>query len=352
MPAQNTKMGLAAKLGSDVRGAFNKAKTNEVTLGSAGDLPEGIEMGIAQVTMCKFDKYKTGPNAGKWYFMARASVVSPEDFNGMKILGLGTQIGPEPVFATPKSMGKKKTLQDHVDWIVNQLKLIYGNNEEFEQLDFSEDGILESVAQTIQEEKPFIRFRTWKGKKQKETDPEPRVQHEWRGKTEYETAVSDDVQDEQVDEVIEEKAEDETTETEAEVETEASEDDIDALIEAADGGDEDAQEKLQNMALSANVSEDDINGAENWAEVAALFRLGEESAEDEGETVPEKGGVFKVKLIDPKTKKKGKAVECTVTAVQEKTRTVHLKNNVTTKPYIDLKTKKPIAVSWDDLEEV
>lgn len=354
MPAKTGTSSVVGKLGANVRKAFDKAKTNEVVLGGGGDLPEGIEMGVARLTMCKFDKYKNGPNAGQWFFMARASVVAPDQHNGISLLGLSTQIGPEPVCDTPNAQGKKKTLQDHVDWITNQLKLIYGNNEEFESLDLSEDGVLESVAQTLQEEKPYIRFRTWKGKKLKETDPEPRVQHDWRGRTTFNGEIADDVVDNQdVDEVVDEVAKDEPAADEPEAE--ADEVDIDALVESADGGDEDAQEKLQNMALEAGVSEDDIQGAKNWGEVAGLIRLGNEAeseaeSESEAEKTPEKGNVYKVKLIDPKTKKKGKAVECTVTAVQEKNRTVHLKNNVTAKPYADLKTKKPIAVSWDDLE--
>lgn len=174
-----------AKLGERGRAAHSAAAQNPVTVGNAG-LPAGIENGIAQLVDIHFGEYKDGPNKGKPFFMASAIVVQPTEIDGVPIAGLRTQIGPEPLCDTPQATGKRKTFQDHYDWMINQIGLVLGV-QPGQTVEIGFDDV-ESTCANLVAEAPYIRFRTWKGQKQT-TGPfanrEPRVQHEWNGRIEY-----------------------------------------------------------------------------------------------------------------------------------------------------------------------
>lgn len=379
MAKQTGKSSVSGKFGKQ----FNKAKENEVDYGSTGDLPGTIEMGIAKLTSCRFGVYKSGDNAGEYFFYASGVVQSPEEANmidkdgnvtgTMRIKGLATKIGPEPICDTPNAKGKKKTAQDHIDWVVNEFKKL---GVETDDIDFSEEGMAESVAKMLEESKPLFRFRTWQGKATPEY-PNPRVTHEWKGACkEGEVTINDD--DGVVDASPEAEPEVEkpaprvaakpgakpgvkakpAPEPEPEPEPESAEVDLDALVELAGGDDDDedvvnARAKLGELATEAGVSDDDIAAAESWEELAGLIRLGTDDTTDEGDASADdwKPGVdetYKFKPIDPKTKKPGKAVECDVVAVQEEAQTVHVK--IAGKLYSDPKTKKAKPVKWTELE--
>lgn len=368
MPAKTGTSAVTGKLNSAIRSAFNKAKTNEVDYGSGGDLPAGIEMGVAQVIKCGFGKYKTGKLQGKDFFLASGIVHRPVEHDGMKVAGLRTQIGPEPLCDTPDAGGKRKTLQDHADWVMNELKKMAVDAD---SLDFSKDGVVESVMKSIEESKPWIRFRTWKGEKATEgpyAGKEPRVVHEWKGATDepsgVESTESYENDNTSGEAPSEEPTSEETTETDSSSE-EASSEELDTLLEQANSSDETesavAANRLAEIAREMGISDDDITGAESWEELVGMIRLGPTTDEVEGEREseaeteeswePKIKEIYNFRPVDPKTKKKvSKAVECVITAVQKDKQTVHVTNNVTKKPYADLKTKKPIAVKWDDLE--
>lgn len=337
MAVQKSTSNYLAQLQKDpeIVKAAAKHKNDKTTLGSGGDLPDGIEGGVAQLTQIKIEAYKSGDMKGKLFFSARAIVKVPEEYKG-----LATQIGPEPLCATPNR--KKATKADHVAWVQNELRKL-GCDPTL--LDVKNWGTL---FETLLEEKPHIRFRTWKGEATA-TFKNPRVQHDWRGlDPNFVSADGDDG----VDETLDESAEDDSSESTEEVDEsseEGSEEsggdaNLEALGEQADAGDEEAIDKLTELAGEAGIDPDTIG---TWAELATMLSEAggeeevtdddgsgddgsgepEEGGEEDAEatepdaTKPEKGDVFK---YTPKNKKK--AVECEVVLVNPVKKWVTLKS--------------------------
>jgi hypothetical protein len=312
MPVKRTTSGLFGKLGAKLATAVEAHREDEIVLAGGIDLPAGIDFGIAQLVDCKFSVYKEGDNKGEYFFYAAGVVMSPEeitDGNGsmIPIKGLRTQIGPEPICDTPKAMGKKKTLDDHVKYVTDELRKLGAEGAELSGEN------LEATANALKETKPFFRFRTWKGEK---TDafPNPRVNHDWRGVCEYTDSGDSGVEDESPEateeEAVEEKPKSTSTPTSAPKastkgkpstpEPEESDEDEFALLAArADSGDDDedtqeAQRALDSQAKLFNIPKKKVDAAANWTEVADLIREAsakdekpeaEEEATEEGETV-------------------------------------------------------------------
>lgn len=298
MAKQMTKSALTAKLGAAGRKAFDSHKSDETRLSAGGNLPAGIENGIAQLVMCKFGTYEQGDIKGEPYFMASAVVKLPTEVNGVPVQGLRTQIGPEPLCDTPTR--SRKTVDEHIDWVLNEFRKLGVDTKELSFDDW------EATAAALQEEQPHIRFRTWSGGRQdikqvngkwvlvdekgvqkagpykseaaaKAANPyagqEPRVQHQWGGICEFNGEVGGGVTDETGDDPNVASAE-----AEAEGSAPWDADDLDALAEAASNGDVEAQEKLTGQAKLCNVNADEIG---TWEEVAELIKAYDASA---GET--------------------------------------------------------------------
>lgn len=365
MPAQQKKNSLASRLGDKARLTFESAKTKEPEFDSQAGLPAGIEGGVAQLTECKFTQVAAGKqNAGKDMFFASGVVVSPQEVNGVNLVGLRTMIS-EPLYDTPTR--SRKTVDDHLEWVMNELKKL--------GVDMSEMTIddIEDIAETLKEQKPYFRFRTWAGSKQeienrggkfyvgtkgpysteaaaKAANPfagtEPRVQHTWNGACEY----IEDFEDASVvdDTPPATKAKSPKTAKAVEI-PEDSDDEVDlaALAEAADDGDVESATQLADLAKESGVDEDAIDSAESWASVVEMMSSengeGEENEEYEDEEEeeewvgPEKGEVYPYKVPG-----KRKSVDCEITAVFAKSKTVNLKNLIDDKVYK--------AVPWDKLE--
>jgi len=337
MPKKQTTTGLAGKLGDKGRKAVKSHAKDEVKLSAGGDLPGGIEGGIAQIVECKFDVFKKGDNVGEYFFLAAGTVVEPASHNGIPLVGLRTQIGPEPVCDTPQSKGKKQTLEDHIEWILNELRKL--------GVDTNGVGIesLEDVVAVVKEEAPFFRFRTWQGEATKEY-PNPRVNHDWRGAIpDYEGADVEDVVDDNSAAEEEEEVEEEADEVEVEeVEAEEVEESValDELGELADADDEEAQEQLTTLAEEAGV---DPSKVDTWGEVAAMLSEGgvaaaEATAETAEMAPPVAGEVFFYKPPRKKVR-----AECEVTAVFKSKEVCNLKN-------LDDNTVYK-GVSWSDMHD-
>ena len=340
MPKQVSTSSLAARIKAKAKKAFDTAKTAEPTYDTGGNLPTGIEGGIAQLVDCCVKKIKEGKsNAGELMFFAAGVVVSPEEVNGVHIKGLRTSI-MEPLYDTPTR--SRKTFGEHLDWVMNEMKKLGADLSEV-----SEDE-LEGVMADLKEANPYFRFRTWSGSKQeivkdgnkwkvgdktypseaaaKAANPfagrEPTVNHTWSGNKGLEDYMSDEPEGAVVDETVEEPAE-EAEESAAE---EGDGNDLSTLAEQADGGDEDAQRELEKLAKDADV---DAANIATWAEVAEAIQAasgsGEEAeSEEEAEeepTIPVKGDVYSFKA-----KGKKRAVDHEVVAVLPKAKTVTLKN--------------------------
>jgi len=327
MPRSVGKSGLAGKLGATGRKAVTAHKADQTTYGAGADLPGGIEGGIAQLTECKFDKYKSGDNTGEYYFLAAGIVKQPAESSGVPIQGLRTQI-MEPVCDTPTR--SRPDVDAHLEWVLNEMRKL--------GVDTGGAGIddLEDMAAAIKEEQPHFRFRTWQGQKQTEgpyAGREPLVNHDWRGACEYQD--DGDEQDDVVDKT--DGTDDDTVATD---DVPTTVDDLDSLAKAADGGDDDAQAQLANRATVLDI---DHEAHESWTSVASAIveangdtESGEEEDEDDGSEDPQKGEVYQFK--PPRARK---AVECEVTAVFAGKQTCNLKNLADGKIYK--------AVAWDKL---
>lgn len=279
MAAQTAKSGLASKLGNAGKQAFEKNKNNEVEMGKGGDAPSGIESGIAQLTDCKFGIYKDGvDNAGEYFFYAAGVVVSPKAIRtkeGDTILveGLRTSI-IEPMCATPNSLGKKKTVDDHIAWVINELKKLGADLS-----NVSLDN-LESVASGIKEASPTFRFRTWSGEASDEY-PVPRTNHQWNGATDFEIPVEDDVTEEE-----ESRGVVSTVAAKGKVAPKATAKKR-LNAEAADSGDEDAQTAISEASIALGL---DPNEYPDWTSLYEAIQASA-SAPSEAEEVGEEESI-------------------------------------------------------------
>lgn len=295
MPRQTKKSGLFGKLGKRGREAFDSHKADTTSYGAGGDLPPGIEGGIAQLVDCRFDVYKKGEGLkGEYFFYAAGIVKSPKDHNGVRIEGLRTSI-MEPVCDTPGR--KREGVDDHIDWILNEFRKLGVDTG-----DASYDQ-LEDLAEAIKQTQPHFRFRTWQGQV---TDqyPNPRVNHEWRGLCEH---AEDDGADDVVDDTEEDDAD----------EDDAGGVDLADLAAKADDGDENAQIELGKLAEEAGIDAEEI---ETWAEVADAISNPADDDDEDAEP-PAKGKVCYYK--PPRARK---SVECETTAVFANKETCNLKS--------------------------
>lgn len=458
MAKQVTKGGLFSKLGNRLQKAHEEHKNDETKFGGGGNLPPGIEFGIAQLNEVVFGTVEQGKqNAGEIYFRASGIVVSPKQHTfqllptdkpqTVTIEGMRTGIF-EMVCDTTKADGSVVSAEEHYANILNELRKL--------GVDTSSIGFddLEGVAFALSEEKPYFKFRTIAGKATSQY-PTPRTFENWNGITEYTPDETDTGVEDNTTEVSEppkkaatkpaspslkgkpaETTSKPTTSLKGAggakkppepVKEEIPDDEIpfDGLARIAVSGINDegeatpeaaeAVEKLSNAALAAGVTQEQIdNDFESWTDLAAhLMGKSEESSNDsidfeklgedadngvdeaighltamaiqegldpnDGETYPDwstlsvalaelapgeipevdadvpewsptVGEVHLYKLIDPKTKKPAtKATECEVMSVNEETKTVTLKSLDTAKLIMNVVTKKPLAVAWDDL---
>lgn len=246
MPKQVSNSGFMAKYGAKLKKAHTIHKDDETEFGAGGSLPAGIEGGVAQLTSIKFGQYKEGTqNAGEWYFRAAGTVLLPKEHRGSQ-----TSI-MEPMHDTPERT--RKTFDDHLGWVYNELRKLGVETKELDPAD------LESVFTALKESAPTFKFRTWQGEPTKEY-PNPRVNEQWRGTCDYEADESGDVVDESSE-----------GETEAPAEDDAG-DEWDTLATQADADDNAAVKKLFAAATAAGYSKDEIEGTDNWGEVADMIR--------------------------------------------------------------------------------
>jgi hypothetical protein len=359
MPAQKKSGGLLAKYGDRLRNAHEQYAAAETNYGNI-NLPNGIDMGVALLTDLKIGEYKSGDNQGEPFFMARAAVVRPKVHGGMKVEGLSTTLGPEPLCDVKK--GKRETFEDHVGWVYNELRKLG-----IDTTGVDPDG-LEQLCEEIKNGDPiYIRFRTWQGEAT-EQYPNPRVNEEWQGAIDYTPEEGDDVQDNTTPPAPAPARKTPAASTNGHKPAAASGakpstpvarktapapptraasakdkpeesvpfgDDLDMLGEKAAENDADAIVALTKRARAIGWSDKQINDAAKWEDVVEAIREAETpeetaEAETEEESAEEGGGEDFVPAVKDvvyfKPPKAKKAVECEVTAVFEGNRTVNLKN--------------------------
>lgn len=179
MPPQRTQSGLMAKLGQKLLKAHEAHKDDETSYGNFGELPGGINNGIAQLVDCRFGVFDKGDFKGEYFFYAAGVVVQPVEVNGEKIVGRRTSL-MEAICDTPTR--KRATIADHIDWVYNELRKL---GVDTATLDPTE---LEATCGALVVAAPYFRFSTWKPPEQK-TGPyagkESRVLHNWLGTCDY-----------------------------------------------------------------------------------------------------------------------------------------------------------------------
>lgn len=334
MPMQKASGGFASRLRAKLNQSLAKHKNDETDYGNFGDLPPGIEGGIAQLVEAKLGQYKEGDLKDKDFLYMAGVVVQPTTFEGQKIEGKRTAL-TIPLCDTPMS---KKSFDENFAKALNELRKLGVDTSTLSGDSF------EPTLEAIKEMGPYFTFRTWRGKATKEF-PNPKVQHNWGGLTEY-TA---DLPNDPGATVTERPAKNGTStngskpamkkppmkkpEPEPEPETTFDEfGDIDSLLAAAgndDEGGEAARAKLMEMAIEVGMTEEEVSSAASWDEVVERINAGksEEGSSESEEFVPKKGDVHHYYPFDPiKKKKAAKPVECEVTAVDLKGKTVNLKN--------------------------
>jgi hypothetical protein len=309
--AKRTRKGnLADKLGTEGRKAVSNHRADETTFDTGGNLPSGIEGGIAQLVDCKFDTHKKGDNEGEYYFYAAGIVVQPKEHDGIPIEGQRTSI-MEPIYDTPNR--SRASLDEHIDWVMNELRKLGVDTSELDE------HTLEDAAAALKEEQPFFRFRTWKGEKQT-TGPyagrEPFLNEVWKGACEYEG-------DEEGGDVVDNTRGGEKEEAQ----TEEGFEDLADLSKAADEDDEAAQTVLSKKAQEVDIDPDDYD---TWTEVAEAIEGApedeEEEEEEEEDDTPSSFEPEKEEVYLYKPPRARKAIECEVMAVFPRKRTCNLKS--------------------------
>ena len=336
MPVQKGQAkGLMAKLGNRVQQAHAKAKDKDTDFGNLGDLPPGINGGVAQVVDAKIDVVKEGKkHAGEFYYYIGAVVVTPKTFTDDKGVtsiceGMRTMI-TGPLHDTPERTGERKTFEQHWDNMLNELRKLGVDTKTMKPDDI--DGVMESL-RTI---KPLTRFRTWMGKATP-AFPTPRVNHEWGGLASDFSGAADQigaVDDNSTDDT---SAADQSNDDQQAADssdladgTPADVEDYEALGAQADSDDDAAQTRILELCAEVGITEAQIKAAPDYAALAALVAEkkggGDTPAEPEGWKV---GDTCKYAPKDPKDKKgvkRLKKVDCSVLEINGDGTEVTLKN--------------------------
>lgn len=357
MAMQTGKSKLLEKYGENIVKAAEVNRLADVRHSDMG-LPAGIDNGIAQLTDCRVTEIKPGKeNAGQLVFYAAAIVLEPVMFNGVKVAGLRTQIS-EPLYDTPNRKDRKNQA-DHIGWVQNIMKLLGADPKDLGAKD------IENTMLALEQAKPYLRFRTWKGAKQTTgpyKDKEPMVNHVWDSLDDYApskngqvVAVQDnsgsDPEPEVAASTINEVTADEADAGEAFSEFTPSEEEVAELLVRAMDKDGAAHDRLKELAISAGYEDYEVDAADSWGTVAEMIRSPKSSEDGEGKDTadvdadfePEKDVACHYRPIDPKTKVPVPVpINVVVQAVQKRTRTVDLKS-------LDNPRLKYEKVSWDRL---
>lgn len=397
MPSQTGQNALLGKLGPKARAFVDGRKDAEPELAGGGDLPAGIENGVAQVILCTFGKVQEGKkSAGGLFFQAQAIVKLPKDVGGVPIAGRRTRL--YKIIASAQQLAKGEYDEKALAWAQDQIKMLAGKGASPAMFVIDR---LEATAAIIQKAKPHTLFRTWKGSKSdvrlvdgkwwlcnlnddgsvkatvagkgpyasdqaaKMANPyagnDPMVQHTWGGAVPWvepsaNGQAATHVQDETpttsepsapFDEFAGQDVTSEPSGDNVGTDYSAS-NDLDALAATAPD-DESARVRLSEIAGENGIDEETVNASTSWEAVVEMIRAAQTDGQetDDKPWVPEKSEVYgyRPSIKDTKTKKFVRAknpIDCEVTSVDAQAETVSLRNTVDKKTvYKD--------VTWADL---
>lgn len=135
--------------------AVANTKANETRETGIVRLPHDINNAVAELTEVVFDTYKKGAYEGEYYCRMSGIIKSPaKSDGGSPIKGLRTGWGPEPICDTKRRDGTETSLEDHVNKILNQFRLLGLETAEYD------DNDLEKMGEDLVEAAPNFRFGT------------------------------------------------------------------------------------------------------------------------------------------------------------------------------------------------
>ena len=263
MPSQVAKSGFSAKYGNSLSRSVGAHAKDETSYSRFGNLPGGINNGVAQLIEAKFDTHDSGDHEGDYYFYCAGTVVSPDKApDGTPIKGLRTSY-TELMYDTVNSKGVTVTQDEHVSNMLNEMRKLGGDTS---HVTSGED--LENLATALVQAAPHFRFTTSQGKPTPEY-PDPRVWENWSGSKGLENYTPSSN-----DRPVTDNTGGTTEET----------DDLLILGEAADGGNGPAQATLEERALALNIDSQFIKDASSWSSVADMIRKGGTNSSPETST--------------------------------------------------------------------
>jgi hypothetical protein len=345
MAAQTAKGTLAAALGQKARSAYDKSKNDPIDYGR---LPVGINNGVAQLVMAKWGLFENGNNKGKPFVTFQGIAKTPLEHNGQKVEGrrvsMTVGIHDDP---TRKVQGEPATFANRLALVMNEIKKLG-----IEGMSESNIDDLEGYLGVLEQTKPHFSFTTrgWTPTPTRENpSPAEVCITEFHGACEpsengapaAEAGVQDNTGS---DEATAETGGDE------QVATDLPEDPDELAALAMEGGNDEAEAKLEELAAAAGVPEEDVTKAADWNAVAELIKAayaGAEGGDEQVSAEPTKGQVVSYKIADPKNPKKSKLTKCEITSVNTKAGTVTLKNLTTGKPVT--MGGKPVNVGFDSI---
>ena len=279
MPAAKTASPLndkLAKLGLSAATAANK--DNEIDFGFGGDLPAGINGGVAKLAKIEIGEYKQGERKGENYLRFAGVVVSPKVFNEQRIEGQQASIMIPLCDDKGPARGNRKLKtfrEDYLPRIINELKLL-GADEAIRQLpaNCTWDHYM-AIAAALVKSGPHFTFRTYAITDKptpQNPNPEPGpTQTQFKGACKY------DANDDQGGGVVDNSAGG-TTEQAADEAV-----DWETVGGLADEGDADAQARIDAAVAQYGLSEQ--AATISYADAGKL--IAEAEAGGGGEAAPE-----------------------------------------------------------------
>jgi hypothetical protein len=370
MPVQKTQARF------DINKSLAKHAADETDYGQDFTrLPAGIS-GIARLVSAKIGTYKTGDNTGQQYVRLAATVLEPVEApdvirawendgtkEGKVIIVSSAMVrtkGLQTSLMLPLCDTKKQDADTNTKEMLNHLRRLTDPNFTADVATFKD---LEEKLALLEQLKPIFRFST-SAQLPNRQYPEHRAWENWNGNeglADYQDSAAADAAN---------AVNDGTGGTPSKNGEPAKEPpfnefaggnstdeapDIEALVEAANKTDgEEAQAKLKELAMAAGKTEEEVDDATSWQQVAAMISEGGEggdAAAGESAQNPSKGDLYGYKPIDPKTKKPGKKkVQIELLSSDEKAETCTAKFSSDDKT-IMAANKKPLVIKWSDLEE-
>lgn len=239
MAKKETKTNIFSKINKE---AFNKAKANPEKYEGTVEVPAGIKNGIAELGNVELKEYKSGQHKGEPFFMATAVIQEPATHEGKKAAGL-VLTNTIPLTDRPE-WTNAPTEEDFIGRMFTTLSK-FG----IDVSDLDETNLEATLKALSSKDGIHFKFSTGAAKS-------GNVFSNWYQTVDYQASTSADSNDDGVE--VNEEEEEEGI-------------DWDEVAKLADKDNSQAQLKIQEAAMEAGVTEEQMESAANWLEVVAMF---------------------------------------------------------------------------------